>query len=279
MKRTPIPDVLLHHWIFKHPLIPMRYIAETNSKKPRTDWKQYQEVGPGIRPDYATLARWNSRWPDALWAMVTGETSRLFTLDFDGDPGRDLLTRWGLEPHRRTHSGGFHVDVAWPDFTVRNAQWKSNKRLAAIAPGLDIRGTGGLAVVHGTTPKGSYETLLHGAEPPFHVEPHPFEVVPEELVAFLHETAIRGRRRTPTHKPSRRSTQVPKLTKSTSIPADLTVAQLIGRATDRVRDGAGRNDTGFWLACQLRDQGITKETVMVATRTFHHHIELMDARS
>jgi hypothetical protein len=40
----------------------------------------------------------------------------------------------------------------------------------------------------------------------------------------------------------------------------------LGRAYDRVADGYARNDTGLWLACQLRDSGLggsAAESVML----------------
>lgn len=43
---------------------------------------------------------------------------------------------------------------------------------------------------------------------------------------------------------------------------------LVTRALDRVRSGHGRNDTGLWLACQLRDNGHDQATAEATLRDF-----------
>lgn len=72
--------------------------------------------------------------------MVTGKVSKVFTLDFDGKPGRRTMKKLGLKPHRSTPSGGFHVDFVHPGWPVTTVNGKSKRKLGSLYSGMDIRG-------------------------------------------------------------------------------------------------------------------------------------------
>jgi len=95
--------------------------------------------------DPAVIREWWRRWPDANVGIATGPGSGLLVLDVDGAQGEqsliDLAQRGFTLPDSysvRTGSGGQHLYFAWLEgVDVRNSARK-------IAPGLDIRGVGGL---------------------------------------------------------------------------------------------------------------------------------------
>jgi Bifunctional DNA primase/polymerase, N-terminal/AAA domain len=97
--------------------------------------------------DPDTIREWWRRWPDANVGIATGPASGLLVLDVDGAQGEqsliDLAQRGFIVPDSyivRTGSGGQHIYFAWPEGAdIRNSARK-------IAPGLDIRGVGGLVV-------------------------------------------------------------------------------------------------------------------------------------
>ena len=95
--------------------------------------------------DPTVIREWWRRWPDANVGIATGPGSGLLVLDVDGKQGEqsliDLAQHGNVLPDTytvRTGSGGQHLCFLWPEGAdVRNSARK-------IAPGLDIRGLGGL---------------------------------------------------------------------------------------------------------------------------------------
>jgi Bifunctional DNA primase/polymerase, N-terminal len=94
-----------------------------------------------------TIRTWRAQWPDANIGIVTGPKSEVFVLDLDPGKGgaeslRELERRFGPLPDTytvQTGGGGRHFYFAWPQGgDVRNSE-------SRIAPGLDIRGDGGIA--------------------------------------------------------------------------------------------------------------------------------------
>jgi putative DNA primase/helicase len=134
-------------------------------------------VGPDKRPrpgsrglldattDEAKVRAWWDQWPNANIAIVTGEPSGLVALDADPRHGGDdslhkLERQYGALPATRTvvtPSGGQHYWFTWPGVKIKTVAGE-------IAPGIDIRGDGGYALVPPSrTPHGSYE---HDSEAP-----------------------------------------------------------------------------------------------------------------
>jgi hypothetical protein len=116
--------------------------AARRGKRPLVAWRPYQERAP----EAAELEDWLARWPEANVALVTGQRAGLVVLDVDpGHGGAESLAaleeRHGaLEPtvEALTGGGGRHLYFAHPGGEVRNR--------TGLAPGLDLRGDGGLVV-------------------------------------------------------------------------------------------------------------------------------------
>jgi hypothetical protein len=110
-------------------------------KHARIRWKQRmrQAAGPEL------VRRWWRRWPDANVGVVTGGVSGFVVLDIDprnggGDALAVLEGVHGLVPHTvesLTGGGGQHLYFRHPGIPVP---------CRPIAPGLDVKGDGGLVV-------------------------------------------------------------------------------------------------------------------------------------
>lgn len=119
-------------------VIPMR----SRSKQPMVRWEPYQHRL--ATPE--EIEDWFRRWPDANVGIVTGRISGLIVLDVDprhfGDDSLYGFERvYGPLPdtvEAITGSGGRHIYFAYPGRKVRN--------IVGLAPGLDIRGDGGVIV-------------------------------------------------------------------------------------------------------------------------------------
>jgi hypothetical protein len=83
-----------------------------------------------------------------LYAVLTGSLYDLVILDFDGEAGLAEYMRRKLTSNVITGSGGRHVWLHSPGYPV--------KTVSAVAPGVDVRGEGGLAYFYGTSRKGTY---------------------------------------------------------------------------------------------------------------------------
>lgn len=116
--------------------------AVPHGKRALVPWRRYQEEAPAGQD----LRAWFARSPDANVAIVTGAVSGLVVLDVDpGHGGEESLAaieaRHGRLPatiEARTGGGGRHLYFAHPGGDVRNR--------AGLAPGLDLRGDGGMVV-------------------------------------------------------------------------------------------------------------------------------------
>jgi len=119
-------------------VIPVR----PREKRPLISWQSYQRERPSIQQ----VTAWFKRWPDANVGIVTGAVSGLVVLDIDpAHEGRQSLAelerRHGPLPdtvETRSGGGGRHLYFSHPGKEVRNR--------VALAPGIDLRGDGGLIV-------------------------------------------------------------------------------------------------------------------------------------
>lgn len=201
-------------------------------KKPLIDrWKPYQENAAPIEQ----LREWEGTLRPSAWAMVTGKVSGVITLDFDGKQGQGTLDELGLNPHRQSGRGGRHVDLTHPGWHVPTLNYKTNRSLAARWPGLDVRGDGGYIVCVGRNLTGPYLWLRDPV-------PDSFHLVPAGLQEFLR----------PSYHPAPAGQQGGE--KTSSDAGRVTTRVLIDRALEQI-PAMGRNNSGFWLATQLRDHG------------------------
>ena len=212
-----------------------------NKKPIIPSWKPFQHRIPAPKE----LETWTELYP-STWAVVTGSISRRITLDFDGELGRRTLQSLGLAPHRITPSGGYHVDFKHPGWHVRTLNSKSKRKLGQRWPGLDIRADGGYAVFRGGTERGEYKWLRDS-------QPYELDVLPDDLREFLGLLTPPRVTETPLNGP------LPSAPENVRIPAD----RLVTKALDRIA-GEGRNNAGFWLATQLRDNGYSRIEVETA---------------
>src|ERR1700737_43272 len=133
-------------------LLPQKF--DESKQQMRGEWKSFQERKP--TPDEV------SRWVGAnvpAFAIVTGRISDRITFDFDGEAGVALAQRWGIQPHRKTGSGGLHLDVEYPGWFVPTLNSKAKLELGRRWPGLDVKGDGGYCIAIGRNEKGPYEWL------------------------------------------------------------------------------------------------------------------------
>jgi hypothetical protein len=209
-------------------------------KKPLVEWAPYQTV----RPTLEQVERWHAELKPAGWAVVTGEISGIVVIDFDGGAGLATMHKYGILPHLRTGSGGAHAYVVYPGFRVPTLNGKSKLALQQILPGTDVRGDGGIAVCYGRNGSGPYKRLRPLSQP----DPWAGPLV-DKLTELLREDQAA--------KPAAREPGA--TTVSSACDARVSADEILQTYLARERNGAGRNDTGLDLACQLRDNAYTEQ--------------------
>ena len=221
-------------------------------KRPFIPWKAYQSRKPSLEE----VQRWHSTFTPPAWAVVTGAVSDLIVLDFDGAKGEQTRDRLALAPHVRTGSGGTHVYFRHPGWSVRTLNGKSKQALGKEYPGLDIRGDGGYAVFAGTNKSGEYR--WHRP-----MKPISLDVLPKELrttLGLLHPPDLRANGGPPNPPRADR----------------LPVERLIQRALDQ--SNSGRNDAGFHLAVQLRDNGYSQSEAEAVLEEYSSRVPTTNAK-
>jgi len=235
------------------PMVP----STGTSKGPCVEWKLFQKRLPTVEE----LRELGRRFKPERWGLVTGKLSGDVVVDFDGPEGIKLMQEWGIKPHRRTGSGGFHCHLRHPGWNVPTLNAKSGKK-SWPWPGVDIRGDGGFAVVLGHNQNGKYEQLRD-------LEPEPFEVLPEEVRTFLRNHCV-----SEAAAPKQPAlTHQPKPGGGCRVDAERLVRKALEMAP---RDG--RNNGGFWLACQLRDNGYGEGDAEAAMRDYRSRVPSTNAK-
>lgn len=210
-------------------VIPVR----TDKRPAVKSWKEFQETPATVEQ----LDKWSRFSTVKGWAVVTGKVSSLVILDFDGEAGKKVLKDLKLRSHVTTGSGGAHVYFEHPGWPVPTLNSKSSGDLKKRWPGLDIRADGGYAVFWGENQSGRYRWLRKA-------ELEKLDVLPSDLRTFLHLA-----KPVPQPKPASNDT-------------GQTSADLPGRLLDMALNMAraeGRNNAGFWYACQLRDNRVPEQ--------------------
>ena len=112
-------------------------------KRPMVRWQTFEDR----HPTEAEVRCRFERWPSSNIGVVTGAISGIVVLDVDMQHGgEELLMRLALKDagmpltvEAATGGGGRHVYFKHPGFAVGNR--------AGLAPGLDLRGDGGMIIV------------------------------------------------------------------------------------------------------------------------------------
>jgi len=245
-----------------HGLVRGRLVIDPvgRDKKPLIAWKPFQQQ----RAPLEQVERWIHQLAPSVWAGATGQVSGRISLDFDLPDGPRTLERLGLDPHRATPSGGFHVDVQDPGWRVPTVSGKTKKSLGVRYPGLDARGGAGYINLYGETTSGSYRYLTDDRAPVL------LEALPEDLRSALGLLAPPSETAAPvTPTPLQGTTMHAVQTGEDGTDEALQgalEAELLW-ALDRV-PGEGRNNAGFQLACRLRDHRFSRASAELAMTVF-----------
>src|ERR1035438_9026192 len=226
-------------------------------KKPCVGWKDFQDQPPTVEQ----LRWWERKFRPERWGLVTGKLSGVVVVGFDGERGVELMRKWGVNPHVRTGSGGFHWYVQHPGWRVPTLNAKTSKRFWPWA-GLDIRGDGGFAVLLGRNKNGPYEQLRD-------LVPDSFEAMPEEVRTYLRS---HGRTEAvPQQQPVR--THVRAIGSGDRVDSEVLISKALEMAP---RDG--RNNSGMWLACQLRDNDYSAGDAEARMRDYRSRVPSTNAK-
>ncbi len=210
----------------------------SNGHHARLGWKQFQSK----RASPEEILYWQQTYQPAAWAVITGAISNIVLLDFDGEAGQQTRARLGLAPHVQTGSGGHHVYFRHPGWKVPTLNCKSTPELGNRWPGLDIRADGGYAAFCGQNTHGPYRWLRTP-------EPDDLALLPEALRGFL------GLWEPPDPAASGGVNAAAHTAGGTNVDPQVLLTWALRLIQN---EGKGRNDAGFLLACQLRDNGYTR---------------------
>lgn len=134
----------------------------SSGKHPRVKRQQ------AIEADGSTWQGWLQEWPNMNLGILTGDDSGVFAVDIDPRHGGDKSLEALIETHGQlpetalanTGGGGTHYLFLIPKgVTIKNSAG-DERGSRGIAPGIDIRGNGGLIVVEPSKIKGGYKWIL-----------------------------------------------------------------------------------------------------------------------
>ena len=212
------------------------------SKRPLTAHGFYDAT-----TDVDCILRWWRTWPEANIGIPTGKVTGLVVLDVDPRHGgiaslEQIQHQYGSlpsTPTTRTGGGGWHYWFAYP--LGKNAPIRNATNLSGFR-GIDLRGTGGYIVAppsrHASGQR--YRWLCEG----------PLALFPPFLMNLAQPTCHS------VFLPSTvKKAESSALGKNECQPAQNDGGFWLCQALAKAMPGT-RNATGFWLACQLRDNGI-----------------------
>lgn len=217
------------------------------------------------------LVEWWRQWPTANVAILTGNRSDLIVVDVDPHHGGEnalatLQERYGALPETLralTGGGGVHHLFRYPakDLLLRNATKLDGLR------GLDVRADGGYIVaapsLHVSGAYYAWDESSSSTNPELSSAGDlSIAVAPDWLVEVLSRPRG-GLDRPAAHgvhdsRPND-GTNGSAIGQNTSVPR--IARYYLDRALERASEGT-RNDTGFWLALQLRDAGLAEGEAM-----------------
>ncbi len=183
------------------------------------------------RANEDAIKKWEKEYHPSLWGMITGVVSGVFVIDCDAEEALKIMQDGGLLPHVKTKKG-YHFYFKHPGHPVITK--------AGLLPHLDIRGDGGFVNFAGANDDAEYETLIFPDDETLYD------------VAQLPDQVKNAGIYQPDHKASPAPINKISIPKSPGIYADI-----LKRALEQAGNGT-RNQTGLWLACQLRDNGLAQ---------------------
>lgn len=247
-------------------------------KHPRIqDWVNY------AANDADHIREWFTEWPDANLGVLAGQRSGIVVVDIDPRNGGDeslaeLEEKEGALPETvecLTGGGGRHLYFKHPtgEFRVNND----------IAPGVEIKATGRQVIAPPSThPSGQKYRWEKDREP--------WSVELAHLPDWLRSMAAKKEKPTSTaltvvsRLPAKKEGADEGISDINSLPRS--ASHLVKVAVERAINGEGRNDKGFWLACQLRDVGLSYGEAYRAMQVFTsaapkkgHHYAMEEAEA
>lgn len=225
-------------------------------------WKWLQET----RPTREQVEEWQREFNPPAWALITGAISGVFVTDHDDyAPGAITLESLGLQGKEnvQTVNNGKHVYWKHPGYKVPTLNSKSAQVIAKAGfPGFDIRGEGGYVVFCGrctkknANPEAPPETGAYKWLRPIDETLTP-DLLPEALrdaLKFWPPDVLAERFKAKTPAPAPRAATPPAAgngKRKKPLPQWALEEAL-------KRQDSGRNAAGFWLAQQLRDDGMSE---------------------
>lgn len=201
-------------------------------KRPLGKWRQFQKQ----LPTDAEIKRSFARRPQPNIGLVCGAVSKLVVLDIDGEEGFRSLRDKGLEIPETLSvktGRGKHFYFLHPGQPTRNfAKGRSSFPL----PGVDFRGDGGYVVAPPSLHSTGVRYAFENDNPPAALPAWLYDMVVSVKADSTQDTA--GRSSRPIQRKPGRSLSRPE--------------RILTQAIERAHEGS-RNETGLWLACQLRD--------------------------
>lgn len=212
-------------------------------------WRPLMEESP----TEDMVVTWFRRPAGKGLAFLTGQRSGRVVIDLDGTTGDEFRRRWGVRPHVRTGSGGWHIHVPAPPWRVPTLNSKSKAALGAAFPGLDSRADGGYAILPPTVSRAGPYTWQR---PLADLEGTEFLPVPAQVLLGLHAPPMQ-----PAAPPAVTQPTPPSPDAAGSRPPTSTMQDALDEALRLVAAFYGRDNAGFWLARVLRDRGHGREDV------------------
>lgn len=133
-------------------------IAAGTKDKPLTRWRR---GGPGevASNDPAQIAAWQARWPGSNWGIASGSTSGIFVVDTDSFEGWAWFMMHDAPSTYSVKTGSDNPYAYHYYFRIPEGM-KVKTSAGVLAPGVDIRGEGGMVVAPGSRhPTGSLYTV------------------------------------------------------------------------------------------------------------------------
>lgn len=241
---------------FRWSVIP---IAAT--KNPPIKWKNGKVNYQENRPTKEDISYWHSQFTPSAWAVITGQLSGRFILEFDGTAGLETLEKLGFDPHVRSGSGGYHIHFKHPGWRVKTLNHESDKELGRRWPGMDIRGDGGYAAFCGRNKHGQYIWLR---DPDL----YDLEILPDDLRDFLGLLhAPEPREPIPITAAASSKKQQLDTNRTGKSLADVHLDKYVDRAYS-----IGRDNACFEMACQLRDNNFSRSEAESIARSFARRV-------